>query len=178
MLRKGSRENAARTERAVLRYKKTVYGIAVTQLSSKSEADDVFQEVFMTYLIKAPEFGSEEHEKAWLIRTTINICKRYNVLPRWISIETFSDNVADIRLDTEEQRRVFDEVRSLPDKYRIAIYLYYFEGMSTSECAKTLKLGESAFRKRLSRGRELLRKRLESEIYETDLQANTNTAFP
>ena len=70
-------EMTRRTERAVMRYKDTVYGIAVTQLRSRQDADDAFQEVFMTYLTKAPEFSSDEHEKAWLIRTAVNICRRY-----------------------------------------------------------------------------------------------------
>lgn len=177
-MKKSDSDNIKRTEKAVMRYKDTVYGIAVTQLRSKHNADDAFQEVFMTYLTKAPEFTSDEHEKAWLIRTTINICRRYTALPRWVSIESFSNEPSDISLDTEEQRRVFEEVRSLPDKYRIAIYLHYFEGMPTAECARILKISEPALRKRLSRGREILRKRLESDGYETGIQRNKGTAYP
>ncbi len=172
------KDNISRTERAVYRYKDTVYGLAVTQLRSKPNADDVFQEVFMTYLEKAPDFESDEHEKAWLIRTTINISRRYTVLPRWISLENFSGEPADISLETEQQRRVFNEVQSLPEKYRLAIYLYYFEGMPAAECARVLKISEEALRKRLSRGRDILRKRLESDRYETDIQGNKGTAYP
>lgn len=173
-----SKDNAARTERAVMRYKDTVYGIAMTQLGSSSNADDAFQDVFMTHLTKAPVFTSDEHEKAWLIRTTINICRRYNVMPRFITVEDFSDIADRPSFDTEYQREVFDEVRALPEKYRMAIYLHYFEGMSTAACAEVLKISEAALRKRLSRGRELLHKRLECDRNETGLQGNKRTAIP
>lgn len=171
-------ERAERTEKAVYKYKNTVYGIAVTSVRSKHDADDVFQEVFMTYLAKAPDFENEEHEKAWLIRTAINISRRYLALPRWVSFEAIGGDMEDVRLDTEEQQRLYNELRSLPRRYRMPLYLHYFEGMSTALCARTLRITEAALRKRLSRGRELLKKRLESEDNETDVQRDKVTAYP
>ncbi len=65
----------------IQKYQNMVYGIAITQLKHRSEADDVFQDVFLTYHRKNPAFESEEHRKAWLIRTAVVICKRYNLSP-------------------------------------------------------------------------------------------------
>lgn len=145
-----------------------VYGIAVTQLRNRHDADDAFQEVFMTYLSKAPDFNSAQHEKAWLIRTTLNICKRFAFSPRALSFDQIFGNSEEehFKLKTDEENRVYGELKSLPEKYRLSLYLYYFEGMPSSECAKVLKISEAALRKRLSRGREILRKRLECDYFE------------
>lgn len=63
-------------EQTINKYSSTVYSIAMTRLKSRSDADDVFQEVFLTMCRKRPSFESEEHLKAWIIKTTLNYCKR------------------------------------------------------------------------------------------------------
>lgn len=157
-----------RTENAVRVYKDMVYGIAVTQLRNRHDADDAFQEVFMTYLAKAPEFDNDGHEKAWLIRTTLNICKRFSFAPKNFSLdEIFGGGEEEtLKFRTEEETKLFAELKALPEKYRLPLYFYYFEGMPSAECAKILKLSEAALRKRLSRGRGILRKRLECDYFE------------
>ncbi len=153
-----------KTERAVEQYTQLVYGIALSQLNSRSEADDVYQEVFLTHFDKAVDFADDEHEKAWLIRTTVNLCRRYNCSlwkQRVIPLEE-----AMFVPETEEERTVWNALTELKAKYRLPIYLHYFEGMSADLIAKTLGTKPAAVRKQLQRGRELLKKRLEGDYFE------------
>ena len=153
-----------KTELAIERYSQLVYGIALSQLRSRSEADDVYQEVFLTHFDKAIDFADEEHEKAWLIRTAVNLCRRYNFSPwkqRTVPLEE-----ASFVPETEEERTVWNAVSELKPKYRLPIYLYYFEGMSAELIAKTLGIKSDALRKQLQRGRELLKERLEGDYFE------------
>ena len=99
-------------------------------------------------------------QKAWLINTTVNCCKRYNSK---LSKEPVSlDSIADLaeRLETNDQREVYEAVLALPDKYKAVIYLFYFEDLTAKEIAKVLKIRENAVFTRLSRGRDLLREKL------------------
>ena len=160
--------NKQRTELAVERYSQLVYGIVLTQLKYKSDADDVYQEVFFTYFEKNEDFFDDEHEKAWLIRTTINICKRHDFSPWRIKTVQLSETNAqeEVILSTDEETRVFAEVRALKPKYKIPIYLHYFEDMPAEVIAKTLGIKSSSVRKQLQRGREILKQRLESDYFE------------
>ena len=63
-------------ESVIQRYKGTVYSVALSYTKNPSDADDIFQEVFLIYFRTNPAFNDEEHRKAWLIRTTINCSKR------------------------------------------------------------------------------------------------------
>ena len=56
-------------------YSPMVYRLAFSMVKSKSDADDIHQEVFIRYIISSPTFESENHEKAWLIRVTTNLSK-------------------------------------------------------------------------------------------------------
>lgn len=152
----------------IQKYQNMVYGIALTQLKHRSEADDVFQDVFLTYHRKNPAFESEAHRKAWLIRTAVVICKRYNLSP-WhthtVSLDD-TDEVGEFTCETEEQNRLLDALRDLKPRYKIPIYLYYFENMPAELIARTLDIKYDNVRKRLSRGRQLLKDRLERDYFE------------
>lgn len=150
-------------EETIQKYKRTVYGIAITQLNHKHEADDVFQEVFLLYFSKAPSFDQEESKKAWLIRTTINKCRQYN-FSKW-NIHIDKTNELDISqlIDLEEDHHVFIAVKELAPKYREAVYMHYFLGMSVNEIAYTLKLRPNTVSMRLNRAKKILKKRLEDD---------------
>lgn len=137
------------------KYTPTVYGIALSHMPS--EADDIYQQTFLALHEKSPDFESEEHLKAWLIRTTLNYCKKaYTKSKRTISLEE-AELTAVSPFSSKEENGVLIAVRSLPEKYRTVIWLFYFEDMSTEEIAKSLKISGGAVRTRLSRGRDLLR---------------------
>lgn len=155
-------------EQVMEKYKKTVYGLAVSHLNNRAEADDVFQEVFLTYYTKAPVFENEAAERAWLIRTALNFCKRSNHSAWNSRVDKDPDAGADLAVQfrTQTENEVYAAVLSLEHKYRIPVYLFYFEGMSCSEIAKAVDSTSAAVMMRLSRARKLLKKRLEGDYFE------------
>ncbi|SDA16923.1 RNA polymerase sigma-70 factor, ECF subfamily [Ruminococcus sp. YE71] len=153
-----------KTERAIEQYSQLIYGIAVSQLKTRSEADDVYQEVFLTHFEKEMDFADSEHEKAWLIRTAVTLCRRYNFSP-WRQRTVPLEEAAFVP-ETQEEKDVWKAVCELKSKLRLPIYLFYFEGMSAELIASSLGESPSAVRKQLQRGRELLRDRLEGDYFE------------
>ncbi len=155
-----------KTAAAIEKYQQTVYGIALSRLASKSDADDVFQEVFLLHFYKGMTFNSDEHEKAWLIRTALNVCKRHNNSP-WRLRNVPLDEADDIFVfENDEQTALLNGIRSLKPKYSTVIYLYYFENMPISEIAAALKTEAATVRKRLERARKRLKEGLESDYFE------------
>ena len=141
-------------------YGSMLYKIAFLYLNSASDAEDVLQEVFSKYLLTRKDFNNKEHEKAWFIRTTQNYCldtlrksERKNLDIDDLSVITQPDN--DTKQDIERS------IIALPPKYKIVIFLHYYSGYSVEEISRILKIGKSAVKKRLQRGREMLKLRLE-----------------
>lgn len=149
------------------KYKETVYGLALSHLCSRTEADDVFQEVFWLYHTKSPSFESESARKAWLVRATLNLCKKHNFNIWNTRVEKDPDAGADVAVSfgSREENEVWAAVMSLEAKYRIPVYLFYFEEMSAREIGKILGLTEAAVLKRLSRARKKLRTELEGDRF-------------
>lgn len=141
-------------------YSGLVYRIAYSQTQSKSDAEDIFQEVFLDYLKSAPEFESEEHRKAWLIRVTVNRCKKLWRTP-WRRKTVLVDEPELCQSPAEAAVR--EQVALLPQNYRAVLYLYYYEGYSTEEIAGILHLNPPNVRARLTRARKLLKEHLEGE---------------
>ena len=152
----------AELEQVMERYGNTVYRLAYSQTRSKTDAEDIYQDVFLRYFRKRPEFESEEHRKAWIIRTTLICCKRY-----WSASfrkETLSlEEITDVAALPEEEKGVLQALFQLPEKYRLPLELYYVEGLTAEECAKVLKIRPVAFRVRISRGKTMLKEKLKGE---------------
>jgi RNA polymerase sigma-70 factor (ECF subfamily) len=142
-------------------YGSTLYKIAMMYLGNKEDTEEAVQEAFMKLLYKAPKFNEHEHEKAWLIRVLINICKNmasslwHKRVVKMDSVEACYDSAVDLQL--------LDSVLKLPVKYKAVIHLYYYEDYSVKKIAEILKLSDSAVKMRLQRGRELLKFELEGE---------------
>ena len=144
---------AASIEKVIYTYSNMVYRLAYAQVRSRSDADDIYQEVFLRYFRKQPSFECEEHRKAWLLRVTINCAKKH-----WSSYwfrhtvslkETFAFTAPDdIGLN--------DAIRRLSPKYRAVIHLFYYEGLSIDEIGKALHTKEATVRTQLTRARRLL----------------------
>ena len=151
----------AEIERVVNEYATMLLRVAYSQLNNRAEAEDTVQEVLLKYMEKAPVFQSEEHEKAWLLRVTVNHCKNH-LASAWFRKRADLDEGIPA-LDNAELE-VVSAVAALPAKYRSVVHLYYFEGYSTKEIAEILHSRPNTVSSRLSRARALLAKALKEEI--------------
>jgi RNA polymerase sigma-70 factor (ECF subfamily) len=139
-------------------YGAMVYRLAMVYLGRHADAEDVTQEAFVRLLYRAPRFADEEHEKRWLLRVTVNLCKD-QLKGFWRSRTTALEE--DYPIPDRELFEVADAVVRLPSAYKAPIYLHYYEGYSVAEIGGILKLSRSAVKMRLKRGRELLRLEME-----------------
>lgn len=141
-------------------YADTVKRICVLHLKNSSDTEDIFQEVFLKYALSSILFESKEHEKAWMIRVTINQCKDFmkSIFRRkTISLEevvSLSDE------QKEDYREVMEAVLSLPQKYKDVVYLYYYEGYSAVEIGEMLGKNVNTVYTLLARSREKLKEKL------------------
>lgn len=150
-------------EYVVKLYSDMIYGIALSHLCKKEDAEDIMQEVFLTYFQKNKVFNDENHRKAWLIRVTLICCKRMHAINKKHQYVLIDDADVAVQFEYEEDKYVYQAVPSLPDNLKSVIYLYYFEELSAKEIGNILKIRESAVFMRLSRGRALLKERLGSD---------------
>lgn len=141
------------------RYIDTVYRVAFNCIKSAADADDVTQNVFLKLLKTDTSFESQKHIRNWLIRVTINECKNL-VRTRWWRHESYEDYAATLTFDNPVHSDLFYAVMELPPKYRLPIYLHYYEEYTTQEIADILKISKNTVCTQLKRGRELLRKSL------------------
>ncbi len=145
------------------KYSDSLYRCAFSYCNNTQDAEDIVQEVFMKYLRKKPSFSNEEHEKAWFIRVTINLCKdlqktywKKNVQELKDDIEEYSDN----------DKLIYYLIAQLPPKYKIVIQLHYQEGYKIKEISNILNKKESTIGSRLSRAKEILKQKYEEAINE------------
>ena len=141
--------------RLVESYSDMIFRISTNYLRKTSEAEDVCQTVFLKYITSAPVFDSPEHEKAWVIRTTINVC-RDELKSAFFRRTTGFDELMDIKAPEDPDRWIMEEIMKLPLNYRVSIYLYYYEGYSIKEIASILQKTELSVRTLLSRARKKL----------------------
>jgi len=162
LLARGEDSSSQSFEEAYDRHFQMVYRVCFSYMRNTADTEDVVADVFEKLLKYGKDFKDSEHEKAWLLRTAINRCKDY--LKHWWR------NRADISdYENLEAKNHFPEndltgiILSLPDRYKDVIYLYYYEGYSTSEVAKLLGKPHSTVRNHLSEARVLLKGVLENE---------------
>lgn len=141
-------------EYMVEKYSDMIYRIAITRTNNKQDAEDIFQEVFLRISRKMPNFENENHEKAWIIRVTINCSK--NLLNSMWSKKTVPLD-ENIKFETSKSYEIYYEVAKLPVKYRTVIYLFYYEGLKIEEISKILNINQSTIKTQLARAREKLK---------------------
>lgn len=146
------------------RYSVMVYQIAFSRVQSKSDANDVFQDVFLRYISKERSFESEEHRKAWLIRVTVNCCKKLS-MSAWFrktvpleEAETFNTPYEPARIE------LTDLLSELSPDYRTVIYLFYYEDLTVEQISKYLNRKPSTIRTQLTRARRVLKDKLEGDF--------------
>ena len=142
-------------------YGDMLYKLAVSQLNNKSDALDAVQDVLLKIHIKNPSWRTQEHLKAWVIRAVINRCRDYN-RKRQTQNAVELHEVYGVSQDSEHYE-LGQALANLPQKYRVTLYLHYYEGYKINEIAKLLKVGESGIKKRLVKGREMLKDLLKGE---------------
>ena len=135
-------------------------------LKNHADTEDIFQSVFLKYVTGTTEFESEEHEKAWFIRVTINACKdllRSFFRSRIVSLDDLLEQPDQV---PEDHREVLEAVLALPDKYRDVVYLHYYEGYTAPEIGTILHKNPNTVYTLLTRARDELRKMLGGEDFE------------
>lgn len=152
--------------RAIEAYSDTVRRICMLHLKSYSDTEDIFQTVFLKYLTYRGDFQSDEHEKAWFIRVTVNACKdnlKSFFRSRTISLEELKDVSSEV---TESHGEVLSAVLSLPQKYKDVVYLHYYEGYTAVEIGRILKKNENTVYTLLSRAKKILKEKLAGDDFE------------
>lgn len=165
-------------EEVIRRNSETVYRLAYSLVRTRSDADDIYQEVFLRYVRKNPMFDSAEHEKAWFMRVTINCCKNFWKSPWMRRRNAFEDDVLEqealnkrmVSENADENQFLIETVKQLPEKYRVVIHLFYYEELSIEEIGKITKSKASTVRTRLTRARRLLKSLLKEEGEDLDVR--------
>lgn len=148
------------TNEAVERYADPVRRLCMIHLKNHADTEDIFQTVFLKCLTSTANFESREHEKAWIIRVTLNACHdllRSFFRSRTVSLDTLLDQPADLAPAHSE---VLEAVLSLPAQYRDVVYLHYYEGYTAPEIGEILEKNENTIYTSLTRARGLLKKKL------------------
>ena len=148
-------------EEVIRKYSDMVYRIALTRCRVVENAEDIFQEVFLKFSEKNPKFDSEEHEKAWFIRVTINLTKNLKHSAWSQRTVTIDENMI---FEKKEEQDIFSSVCQLPQNYRTVVYLLYYEGYKVKEISELMKKSEGTIKSWLFRAREILREKIEGGI--------------
>lgn len=142
-------------------YGNMLYKIAFLYLGNASDAEDVLQDVFTKYLYGKYAFKDAEHEKAWFIRVTKNKCLDYLKSTGRKSLPLDNLSIAIIDNDSDMEQDIISKIIALPEKYKLVIILFYYNDYTVEEISKTLKISKAAVKKRLQRGRDILKLELE-----------------
>lgn len=150
-----------RIENIINSYGDLLYRTGIMILGNPQDVEDVLQEVMIKVLQKMPEFHDREHEKAWLLRVTINLCKdmlRFRFRHQYIQIEEL-----EIEAENTDDKQILREIMTLPARWRIVLLLHYVEGYSLKEIADILAVSENAVKKRMQRAKAGLKKKLQGD---------------
>ncbi|MDE7198657.1 MAG: RNA polymerase sigma factor [Lachnospiraceae bacterium] len=153
-------------EEAVIKYSPMLYRICVVMLGNETDAQDAVQDTICKYLEHTKKFRDQEHEKAWLIRVARNRCidmQRFRLRHPQIELSEITASY-----ENPEYSEVLTQLVALPVPVKTAVYLYYIEGYKTKEVSDILGISVNAVKKRLQRGRKLLRLRLEEDYRDTE----------
>ncbi|MGF7143166.1 RNA polymerase sigma-70 factor (ECF subfamily) [Anaerotaenia torta] len=150
-------------EELYLRHMRTVYRVCFAYMKNQADTEDAVQDTFVRMIRSGAAFESEEHEKAWLIRTASNVCK--DVLKAWWrkreNLEDYEALCSSGGIEADDTLKV---IMKLPDKYKTVVYLYYYEGYTSVEIAELLHKPQSTVRNHLSEARSVLREELRSDF--------------
>ena len=166
-------------ENRIRAYSDMVYRIAFARAGTKEDADDIYQEVFLRYIKKQPEFRDGEHAKAWFIKVAVNCSRKYlggmvkknEVSVDWLAeVGVTEEEAADAGKTTEERifaeerkAELYRELQKLSPDARLLLHLFYFEELKTKEIARLMHRKEVTVRVQLTRAREKLKAQFEED---------------
>lgn len=147
------------------RNKNAVFRMAFSYCKNKADAEDIMQDVFIKLFTGGAEFESEDKERSWLLKVTVNKCRdMFRSLRYRYSLTSIPLDEACLTYETPEESEVYHTVMSLPTKYRIVIHLYYYEDYSVKEISSITGTKESAVQTQLYRARKKLKDILGKEL--------------
>lgn len=161
-----SRSINAEAEHYLDTYGNAILRLAYSYLHNMADAEEVLQDTLVQFIHTAPVFENEPHAKSWLMQVAANLSKnriRSNRIRRAEDLDELQETLAG--QESEDLSFVWEAVKSLPEKYREVIHLFYQEGYATGEIARILQRKESTVRSDLKRGRERLKEILQ-EVYD------------
>jgi len=141
-------------ESTIMRNQNKIYRVALGLMANKQDAEDIIQDAFVKLVEKQPNFNSHDHETAWLIRVTVNLCKSRFRTRWWNKTVPLLDSYP---AQSNKHQDIIETVLALPLKYRIPVHLFYYEGYSTKEIAEITEQKESTVRSQLARARQMLK---------------------
>lgn len=152
-------------EEIVEKYNGMLYRLAMVRMKNEEDAKDVVQDTFLRFLQhlkKGNSFNDEEHLKAWLLTVATNRGKSILSLA-WNRKTEGMDSVREIAAPMEKTEYAYEYVLNLPEKYRVAINLFYYEQLTTEQIADVMKTKPATVRSYLHRGREKLKEMMEAD---------------
>lgn len=158
-------ETKERLEQIFRDYYQLIYRVAFSQVKNHADAEDITQEVFLKIIRHDMRYQSMEHERAWIVRVTINLCRDL-LKSKWHKTNVSMEEVSEAQRGscenfTEIQDDMMWAVLQLPEKYRNCLYLFYYEDYSIKEIAQSLEMPENTVKTNLKRGRQALKEFLE-----------------
>ena len=158
-------ETKERLEQIFRDYYQLIYRVAFSQVKNHADAEDITQEVFLKIIRHDMRYQSMEHERAWIVRVTINLCRDL-LKSKWHKTSVSMVEVSEAQRGTcenftEIQDDMMWAVLQLPEKYRNCLYLFYYEDYSIKEIAQSLEMPENTVKTNLKRGRQALKEFLE-----------------
>ncbi len=151
--------------RAMERYGDTVRRLCMIHLKNHADTEDIFQTVFLKYVLRSSPFVDDDHERAWFIRVAINACKDLSksfFRSRTVPLDAIGEQAADMPPDNRE---VLEAVLSLPQKYRSVIYLHYYEDYTAPEIGRILGKNTNTIYTLLNRSKSMLKEKLGGDAY-------------
>lgn len=155
-------------KRAIDLYADTVKKLCMVHLKNEADTEDIFQTVFLKYFQSDIIFENDDHEKAWIIRVTINACKdllKSFFRSKTVTVENYLNQQLEIDT-TLKNRMILEIVLSLPDKYKNVVYLHYYEGYTAVEISRILNKNVNTIYTLLSRSKKILKEKLGGENIE------------
>lgn len=148
-----------RTEKEITqiynRHVDTVFRVCYSFMKNRPETEDMVQETFLRLITSGKVFENERHEKAWLIVTASNVCKD-TLKSWWRKHEDIEDYLHLPQPGDPVGKAVLEAILELPEDYKDAVYMYYYEGYSTAEIAAHCRCADGTIRSRLSRAKKQL----------------------
>ena len=158
-------ETKERLEQIFRDYYQLIYRVAFSQVKNHADAEDITQEVFLKIIRHDMRYQSMEHERAWIVRVTINLCRDL-LKSKWHKTSVSMEEVSEAQRGscenfTEIQDDMMWAVLQLPEKYRNCLYLFYYEDYSIKEIAQSMEMPENTVKTNLKRCRQAMKEFLE-----------------